>query len=1561
MVDTSAFGTRKKKNVNTSAFNVKAGLTKEQIRSIHDSGGQTIGPATQPMPAQTLSLIKRMANSILPKSLEYKPKTGVAETIDLQQRAYEETRPDLFSVPIRVPFAVDKTFNIPAGDKPAALVTSVASRLPEMLVSLPVNAVNFFRSNLNTVIEGAKNPTRDIMYTDPVKTEQFKSILGFDPARFGLSDEAMTDSISKMFRQVDQEERNNPGGSFNIEKAISKTLLIDVLDVMFAYDISKGLVKAGIPVAKIAVRQLPENLLFKIQTSQIGVDEILGSLRGGEGATPRGNAFVSKLSSQERKDLFKMAREYEKAGQEYLQQITKTPNTLGKFAGKKPVNTSAFAEGRASRQLPGMRPVPGTQPAFNMGLSIQEMEEVGRGVGKVSTQVAIEGLTNKIANFERILAMDPFDDLIVKELEKTKKELADLTEQVVKTQSKTPVPIFKDTDTGMHNVNLDLEHGKGEVVYMSPRELYELVARDSVGIDGQKLTPEGLRGFREKNITRNRGEFFENKVKSGEKLDIPVIGYGSRGSVKSAPGEMTMQEGLHRALWAEQQGVEKIPVAIMENPELVKQFKTKSQLTDPYSSTKTPSSGGGVNRIFNEVVSGKKKPLAEIFSPPKSSVPVPSEQTKPAPVKVTALKRGPLETIPREVVEERIRAKEDSGNVELNVSSPKNITDITKSQEAELLPEPSFQNTQTIQADWQGEFTLPAETKVQGFRRAVEDFNIRLKVLNDKIEEAAGQDIKEHLDLWAQKDMLPRQQSDLLRRTRDQKIDLVKRMVKEKVSVDELDDYLHARHAIERNEMMNKQRIEKDLDPVDGLSGMTNADAQEILARDNSKFLKFESEIRAIIKETLKFQVDEGLLSQKDADTIADAYKNYVPLFRDIADDMTGIGMGTDIRGKEIKRAKGSLKRVVSPLGNVFFRKEQAQIRALKNKIGSTIIEMTQEYPFTKDLFDIEAQEHTPRLNAEGEFQFFEPRLKLGENVVGTKIKGRQYFITVKDQRVADALKNLNIARMPKALQFLRSTIGLWSSFKTRWRPEFLLTNFERDLSEALINLGVEKSELGAQGKALRLKVVKDLLPSQRQVWKYLRGGKDAVADEFFKLGGDAGHFWLENPQQAEVSLLKLEKQLKNEGIQKGLNVGRAGLQLVDDINSMVELGVRFSAYKNLVKAGMSKPAAVQAVADMTINFSRSGELSPVLKSFYGFINPTIQGTSKVFRTIGSKQGRSRIMQALAAMIALGFITRMTSMMIDEEGDEQISDWDKNHRMSFAIGDGKTVKLWNMPYGYTTFYSMGSNAAELLYGKKTIEESLGQVLSTALNSFSPFSSQLNDFIPTLVKPIFDINSNEGWYDGAIHPEQVFTNTPKPNAETYFKNTTESAKFIASFLNNITGGGEGKSGMIDISPDDLDYLYDQWIGGPFEFVTSSLESAGQGIAGEFDPNQTPFVRQVFTENRVDSWSYGVIYDTLEKASKKDLSKMEEDRFYRAIETGLEEKIFEQDKADDFIKDFIRARYGIVGTITDDEGIAQLKKLPKADQDRLISTYSERTQTTIRNKLGSSRGTRTRPPI
>ncbi len=1197
------------------------------------------------------------------------------------------------------------------------------------------------------------------------------------------------------------------------------------------------------------------------------------------------------------------------------------------------------------------------------------------------------------------------------------------------------------------------------------------------------------------------------KVKIGKDWQVPVdkakpegMEVGQVGSQKKSINDTAYVKAIKNTLTDIEESVEGEYLVIKGYPK--KELSSKEAKSiggyDPiragdFVTTKAKGFGGGAGQtgeviqgkdgLYVKLPDGKIVPLNESWTKTSEKAPQLESGNEQ---KSSSLQKDALERSPEDVQPDVSALPQSTINDALSqAKTPTDPTDPAK-----------------LAKDFDGEFELPDENIGGAFRRVVEDFNIRLKHLTKAIEEKTGEQIKEVHDIWAQKDMLPRQQGDIIRRIRDEKRDFVKMLVKDGVTVEEVDRYLLALHAKERNAQMNKQLAAIGKPPVDGLSGMTDIEASNILKTTDTRLAKYSIMVRKINNDILDFEVAEGMMRREEVERLRAMYKNYIPLQRDIDEDFTGIGMGSDIRGKEFKRAKGSRLRVTSPLGNTFAQKERVYVRSLKNKIGRSIVDMVKEYPFLEELFKVEKEpmaviaKATRKAEVDQQFvedlvnfakslglrvfetkaklrggalglywpgwkgvqrrfatsretlahemgHFFDDKFKLkskfyknkkatrevgqeiyvhsekevgesanrlakveerfanafswwlthrdlakqtmplfdqemmkiikenpemeplltikptprpsmeaitedvwgrvdrvGNDVIGTKIDGAQYYITVRDQGLANALKNINLARVPRYVQALRSMLGVWSAFKTRLKPEFLVTNFQRDLGEALVNLGVEKSMLADKAKNLRRDIIKDLPGSQKQLWKYIKGNQeDPVVDEFFKLGGDTGHFWIETAKETEKTLLQLEQEAKNLGFEKVKNVGRAAMDFVDAINSTVELGIRFATYKQLLARGFSKNRAIQSVADLTVNFSRQGEASPLLKSFYGFINPAIQGTSKVARSITGPVGRKRVIKSILGLALMGFLTRMLSIMLDEEGDDQIPDWTKNHKISFAIGGGKQIYLWSLPYGFNTFYAMGSNLASVTFGKKTAGEATASVFETAANSFSPFGTKLNDLMPTLARPIFDINQNQGWYGGRIHNDQMFAKSPKPNSQVYFDRTAKSWIFIAQTMNRLTGGNDKKAGLLDASPEDYQYLYDQYFGGPFEFATSTIEAGAQGLNGEFDPNETPFVRQFYREGKPQQFAYGVIYDTLENARKKDVSPLQRERFFEAVDIGLENKLFDKDKANEFTRDFLKAVYQIEGDIESQENRTKINSMSSSDRSKLRRAYKK----------------------
>ena len=846
-------------------------------------------------------------------------------------------------------------------------------------------------------------------------------------------------------------------------------------------------------------------------------------------------------------------------------------------------------------------------------------------------------------------------------------------------------------------------------------------------------------------------------------------------------------------------------------------------------------------------------------------------------------------------------------------------------------------NISKLKADEYTEASLlPPLTRWQRFREAIEDNNLTLKIMMKGLEKRYG-DLDEAIDLYMLKDMLPRRSSYWAKWGNQKRAQFLMELKAKDISVEDFNKYLHARHAQERNAKMREVSGTDE----DGLSGMTDKEAREILKKSPQKFAVMAEKLDKLIRDNLEFQLQEGLISEADYQAYKEQYKYYVPLYRDVDTSFSGIGQGVSIIGKEHKRARGNKDlRVLDPLSNVFYAMERAKIRALKNRIGQAISELVEMYPEVQKEFKVEALRYKPVFNSDGELQYLDPKYKFADNVIGFKKDGKQYLITVKNKELASALKNLNLVQSNAVLRFLRMLIQIWSSIKTRWSPEFMITNFMRDLTEALINLGVEESQLGKTAKGMKREIVKNLPSAQKEIYLHLRGKKHSeMFDEFERLGGDVGHFWGETAQSSEKSMRELEKRLRGEGIYKAIATVEEFLQYIDDLNSVIELGIRYSTYKSLIKRGVSKEKAVQAVADLTINFARQGKYSPFLKSLYGFIQPTITGASKVVRSLTHETGRKYVATRALSLVALGFIAGLLSHMLGGDDDDNIPEWAKNNTFVLALGGGKTVTLWQMPYGYNVFFSTGRAMSEYMLEKKTMGEVVSTTIKSAITSFTPIETDagLISIVPTMLQPLFQIDANKAWYGGYIYPEQKYTRSPKPDSKVYKKHTSDLAILIADLLNKATGGSDRYAGFVDIHPNSIEYAWKQYFGGAGTFLQMTGEMVFRTARGEFNPNQTPFLRKFYREDQPFVFVYGTINDIITKAGKKKLHPIEVRRFYRALDVGVASGILEQEVVDSNIRAFVKARYNISSI---EKSTEQLKKIPKEDLVRLRNTYKSK---------------------
>ncbi|MBN9123247.1 MAG: hypothetical protein J0I60_00745, partial [Nitrosospira sp.] len=110
------------------------------------------------------------------------------------------------------------------------------------------------------------------------------------------------------------------------------------------------------------------------------------------------------------------------------------------------------------------------------------------------------------------------------------------------------------------------------------------------------------------------------------------------------------------------------------------------------------------------------------------------------------------------------------------------------------------------------------------------------------------------------------------------------------LTVEELDQYLHARHAEEANKLI----AQRDPNMADGGSGMTTKDARAYLsglpADKKQRLENVAKMVDAVIAKTRDLYLSYGLIDQATADSWKNMFQHYVPLMREDHDGGMGIG-----------------------------------------------------------------------------------------------------------------------------------------------------------------------------------------------------------------------------------------------------------------------------------------------------------------------------------------------------------------------------------------------------------------------------------------------------------------------------------------------------------------------------------------------------------------------------------------------------------------------------------------------------------------------------------------------
>ena len=549
-------------------------------------------------------------------------------------------------------------------------------------------------------------------------------------------------------------------------------------------------------------------------------------------------------------------------------------------------------------------------------------------------------------------------------------------------------------------------------------------------------------------------------------------------------------------------------------------------------------------------------------------------------------------------------------------------------------------------------FELSPETAGQYLIRRVQDKFVQVKRLQTAIENQTGKPIPRDKNVYLSEQFYT---GIVEERLLDIELKIIKPMMdymsEYDLTVGEVDLYLIAKHAPERNATIAERR--KDLQ--DGGSGMTNADAKQVIAEFNAAGkLKGLSKVVPLVRKL----VEEGRSALKDSDLTSDAqdyrlankWKFYVPLKGFSEDEESdgntfrNTGKGFDVRGREFNIATGRTSMPDSPIANLLADVTASIVRAEKSAVAKKLYELVKANPnpeYWEILTDDSAKEYSG-LDKKGLAKLVKKNPQMMPDVFAVKVNGEIEYIRLSDELLVTAMRNMGPEQLKGAIEVLNRATRFMSSMNTSLSPEFFIDNGIRDLQTAYVGMEAELSSIQGKLKGAKMGSIKgradffkDTFRSYAAIQKFQRARykdgnyepKDALQKdyaEFLKMGAKTGFF--DSPDVDQIkkdlnNLLNLQEKTTSAALRRSW---RNMLRHVDQLNTSVENGVRLSAYKMtrdlsntaFLESGYSKEEAYEQAKtiaadlakNLTVNFNRKGELGQTLNAMFMFFNASVQG-----------------------------------------------------------------------------------------------------------------------------------------------------------------------------------------------------------------------------------------------------------------------------------------------------------------------------------------------------------------
>lgn len=604
-----------------------------------------------------------------------------------------------------------------------------------------------------------------------------------------------------------------------------------------------------------------------------------------------------------------------------------------------------------------------------------------------------------------------------------------------------------------------------------------------------------------------------------------------------------------------------------------------------------------------------------------------------------------------------------------------------------------------------------------------------------------------------------------------------------------------------------------------------------------------------------EWAIGSGLMSEEQYNAIHEKYPHYVQSFR--VDHMKTDSDGVTRKGgvntsNPIRKAVGDITEIV-PFEDAEMMQVNSIVRmARRNELFRNIYEFAKankkaSAPYVRVL----STETDTNANTDTDIETVTETLEQG----AMQATGDGYILTamvdgkpVKMEVNADfyaGLQNLYGQDRGAVNDFLAGTIGkATTAFKqvtTGYNPWFPITNFAKDIQTGYINTISDAptfinyvGEIG--GAMIDMK----------------RGSDDWKA--FRALGGrDSGYY------HNEKGFTASDRATRVESIK---DVPHAAWEKTKELLSFVgengEAIMRFAEYKAGVKkygnTQEGRAKAIQAAADVTVNFSRSAPAAKTAENFVPYLNASIQGLDKMYRQVKEhpvKTTRRNLEMLTVSTLLLWMVNK------DDEDYENLNNRTKDNYFCIPVGriaeglgvddnlreigietEGKFLKIpKSREWGAVFSALMERYLRTIVKPKDTSDDSVKGIISRLIGrdeaestdkAYRGIGTQLltnvmpsNPATDNIFKTVFiDLPNNKDFAGRDIVPQRLQGLSPE---NQYDYTTSDVGKTVANAWNTGVNAVNNIPGveLPKLAPVQADYLIDSNLG----FVGDLLLAAG----------------------------------------------------------------------------------------------------------------------------------------